>query len=452
MTAAVEELTATIDIAAERCVLGAMIQSTEAIEEALSIVDGADFSSPKHRALFEIIRDRYTRGKPVDPIALTTILGEKAGPFSSDKNPQNMLQWMDGAPYIHTLINVVPTVANVSFYAHTVAHKALRRRITQVGTRIIDMARQPEDLLDSDMLIDRIITEAETLRPSAPSDMTSISDSVRTVLALLDEPPTGLNFGFAGLDRLIGPQPGGRLVIVAGRPGQGKTVFACDIARHVAGRLKIKTLYVTLEMPTAEIAMRNISAISRVPYNHLRDRQVSSKELETVKSAAGELESWPLQIWDRPNISMGELVSAVKADSRRDGPPGLIVIDYLQLMQANSRLSNRQEQVAELSRQFKVFARQTDAVVVVLAQLNRLNEQRMDKRPQLSDLRESGSIEQDADVVTMVHRPSYYDKNDRHGEGDILVVKNRHGETGTVVVVSQLHCMRFVDPAMPVVR
>lgn len=444
-----EDIETQTDINAERCVLGSMILSSDAVRAVLGKVKPEDFYLPVHEKLYQVLVEQFSAGLAIDYVSIISALADKKSPNGRG----TFLEWVGGASYLHTLIRIVPTAVNASHYAEIVLDKAIRRRVIQAGIRIQQIGMQPSDGIGTDALLQHVNQEVGSIyRPSQSlvNGKSVLFEFMKHVKSRVK--PTGVSTGFRDLDRLLGPLAPGRVMIVAGRPGQGKTVFACDIARHIAMRLAVRTVYVTLEMTSMEITSRNLSALSGVPHSHIRDMTITDAEIDKLAFHSAQLEEAPLDYWDYSSITLPELIGVLRLSGEKDTPPGVVIIDYINLLGANSKLTQRQEQVAEISRGIKVFARDLNCFVIALTQLNRGPEQRLDKRPQLSDLRESGTLEQDADYVAMVHRPDYYDRNDRPGEGDFMIVKNRHGETGTVPVAAQLHYMRFVDLAVDAVR
>ena len=259
---------------------------------------------------------------------------------------------------------------------------------------------------------------------------------------------TGVPTGFADLDALLNGLHAGQLIVVAGRPGLGKSTAAMDFVRHAAVRHGLASAIFSLEMSKVEIVMRILAAEARVPLHVLRSGQLSDDDWTKLARRMGEISEAPLFVDDTPNMNLME----IRAKARRlqaAARPAPVVVDYLQLMTSPKRVESRQQEVADLSRGLKLLAKEIDCPVVAVSQLNRGPEQRTDKRPQLSDLRESGSIEQDADVVILLHRDDYYDKESpRAGEADFIVAKHRNGPTDTVTVAAQLHLSRFVDMAI----
>lgn len=435
---------AQIDVDAERCVLGSMILSTAAVEAVIGIVKPDDFYRPIHAELFRTLTDLYSRSEPIDAVTLASTLANTLSPAAGHAS---YLSWIGGTPFLHTLIAVVPSEASASYYARIVADAAVRRRLTQAGLRITQIGMQatglePSELVDqARMEVDRILADPKS--KSVPLK-TALARAMDTIGQDGDVP--GLRTGFRDLDELIGPMRPGMLIVIAGRPGQGKTVLAADIARHVALTQARTTLYATFEMSVEEMALRNLCAESTVRYERLRDGTLDDTDIAKLELAAERIETAPFETWDAAGVGLMDFRAECRRHLQSSRPLGLAVLDYIGLADVNPRLSSRQEQVAELSRGLKITAKELGITVVAVAQLNRNNEGRNDKRPQLSDLRESGQIEQDADIVIMVHRDDYYDTaSSRSGEVDFMVVKNRHGRTGTVAASAQLHYMRFKD-------
>ncbi|HEY6020968.1 MAG TPA: DnaB-like helicase C-terminal domain-containing protein, partial [Candidatus Paceibacterota bacterium] len=399
---------------------------------------------------FSIIKQRFTEGEQIDAISLSNALADKMAP----NGQSNFLVWIGGAPYIHTLMESIPSVANVDHYANIIADKSLRRKVQVAAIRVSDMASMPGVVGEAGLLVNRAISQFEGLQSRGRNgvSMSSVVDAYIADLQNGVASRSGLHTGFTDLDQLLGPLRPGHLMVIAGRPGQGKSVLGADIGRHVSKNMNNRVLYVTLEMSAEELSVRNISAISNVEFDKLRDGIVNADEVTRLEMASAQWESVPFTILERSRIELAEVNSELRRAETAGNPFSMVIVDYLQLLQTNSKLFNREQQVAELSREGKIIARERNVVFVLLAQLNRGPEQRNDKRPQLSDLRESGAIEQDADSVVMIHRPEYYDKNDKPGNCYLLLVKNRHGQTGTATVVSQLHYQKFVDPAIPVIR
>jgi replicative DNA helicase len=433
------------DIAAEQCVLGGMLLSKDAIADVVEILKSNDFYRPLHATIFDAILDLYGRGEPADAITVAAALAD-----SGD------LGRVGGAPYLHTLISTVPTAANASYYARIVGERAVLRRLVEAGTRIVQLGygsgsggRDVDDLVD---LAQQAVYDVTERRVS--EDFAVLADMLQPTLDEIEAVGaqggvmTGVPTGFTDLDRLLNGLHAGQLVIVAGRPGLGKSTASMDFARNAAVRHNLASAIFSLEMSKVEIVMRLLSAEARVPLHVLRSGQLSDDDWTKLARRMGEISEAPLFVDDTPSMNLMEIRAKARRLKQRHDLK-LIVVDYLQLMTSPKRTESRQQEVADLSRGLKLLAKEVECPVIAVSQLNRGPEQRTDKRPQLSDLRESGSIEQDADVVILLHRDDYYDKESpRAGEADFIVAKHRNGPTDTVTVAAQLHLSRFVDMAV----
>lgn len=430
------------DTAAEQCVLGGMLLSKDAIADVVEILRSNDFYRPSHSTVFDVILDIYGRGEPADPITVAAALTD-AGDLAR----------VGGAAYLHTLISSVPTAASSGYYARIVAERAVLRRLIDAGTRIVQLGfqggRDVDDVVDLAQQAVYDITERR-----AGEDFAVLADLLQPALDEIeavghrDGLMRGLPTGFGDLDRLLNGLQAGQLIIVAGRPGLGKSTVAMDFARHAAVRHNAAAAFFSLEMSKIEIVTRILSAEARVPLNVLRSGQLSDDDWSRLARRMGEISGAPLFVDDTPNMTLMEIRAKARRMRQRDDLK-LVVVDYLQLMSSPKRTESRQQEVADLSRGLKLLAKEIECPVIAVSQLNRGPEQRTDKRPQLSDLRESGSIEQDADIVILLHRDDYYDKESpRAGEADFIVAKHRNGPTDTITVAAQLHFSRFVDMAI----
>lgn len=434
------------DSGAEQSVLGGMLLSKDAIADCVEIVRGVDFYRPAHGIVFDAITHLYGKGEPADPITVAAYLLD-----------QGTLGRAGGAPYLHTLISAVPTAANAGYYARIVAERATLRRLIEAGTRIVQMGygaasgqgRDADDIVD---LAQQAMYEVSGRRSS--DDFATLDDLMQPALDAIEAAGShtglmrGLPTGFADLDKLLAGLQAGQLIIVAGRPGLGKSTAAMDFARHAALHHDHAAAIFSLEMSKVEIVTRVLSAEAKVPMHILRSGQLSDDDWTRLARRMGDLSSKPLFIDDTPSMTLMEIRAKARRLRQRH-ELRLVVVDYLQLMTNPKRSENRQQEIADISRGLKLLAKELEVPVVAVSQLNRGPEQRADKRPQLSDLRESGSIEQDADVVILLHRDDYYDKESpRAGEADFIVAKHRNGPTDTVTVAAQLHFSRFVDMAI----
>ena len=391
---------------AEMAVLGGMLMSKDAIGEVSQTIDVTDFYQPKHQTIYNAIIDLFSASQPVDVVLV-------ANQLLADGN----LDKVGGADYLHSLVASVPTAANAMYYAEIVHQRAILRNVIAAGTKIAQLGYSAEGSQAEDVVN---LAQSEIYEMSmgkVRQDYAAIGPVVHDALDQLDKLQQGLvnkgvPTGFRDIDDVTqGLQPG-QMVVVAGRPAMGKSTLGIDFARAAALHHNMTSVVFSLEMSKVELAQRIISA-------------------ETIlNELQGKLQNAPLFIDDSPNMSLME----IRAKCRRlkqTNDLKLVVIDYLQLMTSGKAVESRQQEVSEFSRALKLLAKELEVPVVALSQLNRGPEMRNDKKPQLSDLRESGSIEQDADVVFLVHRPDFYDKGDRPGEADIIMAKHRNGPTET---------------------
>lgn len=432
------------DLGAEQAVLGSMLLSAGAVGEASEVLSVEDFYSPRHALIFSTILGLREGGEPADAVTVTAALAQA-----------NDLVRAGGAPYVHTLIASVPMVANVGFYARAVAERAVERRLVEVGTRIAQLGqrgahpgRSLDDLVD---LAQQAVYEVNPQR--GRGDMSVLAEMLQPALDEIEsnarqDTSSGIPTGFIDLDRLLNGLTPGQLVLVAGRPGLGKSTAAVDFVRTATIKHGLASAIFSLEMSKVELIMRVLSAESRVPLHVLRSGQLSDDDWTKLARRMGEISEAPLFVDDSPNMSLQEIRAKARRLKQRHDLK-LIVVDYLQLMSSPQRSASREQEVSDLSRGLKLLAKEVECPVIAVSQLNRGPEQRQDKRPVLSDLRESGSLEQNADVVILLHRDDYYDKEHaRAGEADFIVAKHRNGPTDTVTVAAQLHLSRFVDMAI----
>ncbi|HXR41598.1 MAG TPA: replicative DNA helicase [Acidothermaceae bacterium] len=430
------------DINAEQSVLGGMLLSKDAIADVVEVLQGHDFYRPAHQTVFDIILDLYGRGEPADAITVAAEL-TKRGEIAR----------VGGAPYLHTLMSSVPTAANAGYYAKIVAEKAILRRLVEAGTRIVQLGYsgsggEVDDIVDRaqaaiyDVTERRAAEDYSILESLLQPTMDEIEASGQRGAGL-----TGVPTGFADLDALTNGLHPGQLIIIAARPAVGKSTMALDFARAASIKHSQTSVLFSLEMSKHEITMRLLSAEARIPLQAMRTGQMRDDDWVKLTRRLGEMASAPLYIDDSPNLTMMEIrAKARRLKQRHD--LRLVIVDYLQLMTSHSRVENRQQEVSQISRSLKLLAKELEVPVIALSQLNRGPEQRTDKKPQLSDLRESGAIEQDADVVILLHREDIYERESpRAGEADLIVAKHRNGPTNTIVVAFQGHYSRFVDMA-----
>jgi replicative DNA helicase len=426
-------------VAAEQAVLGAMLISKDAIADVAEVLRGGDFYRPAHTTVYEIITDLYSKGEPADTISVGTELHRRG-----------LLDRVGGAPFLHALTESVPTPGSGSYYAKIVAEKAVRRRLVEAGIRVTQLgyneASEVEDAVDRAQAEVFAITERRSGDDFLPLEglINPTLEEIESI-STRDGSLTGVPTGFSDLDEKTNGLHPGQLVVVAARPAVGKSTLALDFARSASIKHGQASVVFSLEMSRTEIVMRLLSAESRVHLQNMRSGKMKDDDWARLAQRIGEITSAPLFIDDSPHVTMMELRAKCRRLVQRHDLR-LVVVDYLQLMTPTKRLDSRQQEVSELSRALKLLAKEIGVPVVALSQLNRAAETRADKKPQLSDLRESGAIEQDADVVVLLHREDMYEpESARAGEADFIIAKQRNGPTGTVTVAFQGHYSRFVD-------
>ncbi|HUH08160.1 MAG TPA: replicative DNA helicase [Egibacteraceae bacterium] len=426
---------------AEVSVLGSMLLSKDAIAEVSEIVGPEDFYRGAHRTMFEAISDLYNGGEPVDPVTLADEL-EQRGTLDS----------VGGAVGIADLVSRVPTAANALYYARIVSDQSLRRRLIDAGTKITRLGyTAPEGA-------DEAVDSAESLiyqvaQRGRVSEFTPMKDLLTASFELLEKRHergsslTGLATGFIDFDELTAGLQPSNLVILAARPAMGKSTLATNIATHVAVELRKPAVLFSLEMSQAELVERILSAEARVDSGRLRTGRLEETDWPKLSQAMGRLAEAPLFIDDTPGINLMEIRSKCRRLKQTHGLD-LVVLDYLQLMQSHRRVENRVQEVSELSRGLKILAKELDVPVLALSQLSRKPEDRTDRRPQLADLRESGSIEQDADLVAFIYRDEvYHEDSDARGEAELILAKHRNGPLKTVRLSFLGHNSRFASMA-----
>jgi replicative DNA helicase len=430
------------DLVAEQCVLGGMLLSKDAIADVVEVLRPGDFYKPAHQTVYDTVLDLYGRGEPADPVTVAAELTRRAE-----------LARIGGAPYLHTLISSVPTAANASYYARIVRERAVLRRLVEAGTKIVQLG-YATDGGDADDLVDRAQAELYSVTERRTSeDYLPLSDIMQGTLDEIEAISSrggamvGVPTGFADLDQLTNGLHPGQMIVVAARPAVGKSTLGLDVCRSASIKHGLTSAIFSLEMSRNEITMRLLSAEARVALHHMRSGTMSDDDWTRLARTMSSVAEAPLFIDDSPNMSMMEIRAKCRRLKQRHDLR-LVVVDYLQLMSSGKRVESRQQEVAEFSRSLKLLAKELEVPVIAISQLNRGAEQRTDKRPQMSDLRESGAIEQDADMVILLHREDQYERESpRAGEADLIVAKHRNGPTATVTVAFQGHYSRFVDMA-----
>src|ERR1700761_4045171 len=403
------------DVAAEQCVLGGMLLSKDAISDVIEVIRPADHYRPAHQLVHEAILDLYARGEPADAITV-----------SNELTRRGELARSGGAPYLHTLIASVPTAANAGYYARIVRERAILRRLVEAGTRIVQFGYAGDG--DADEMVDRAQAEvyAVTDRRIA-EDYHPLSEIMPAALEEIEAIGahgggiSGVPTGFADLDALTNGLHPGQMVVVAARPAVGKSALALDCARSATIRHGLPTVVFSLEMGRNEITMRLLSAEARVPMHVMRTGQMSDDDWGRLAKRMSEVADAPLFIDDSPNMSLMEIRAKCRRLKQRNDLK-LVIIDYLQLMSTPGKVESRQQEVSAMSRSLKLLAKELEVPVIALSQLNRGPEQRQDKKPMLSDLRESGCLTGDTTVLRAdTGAPVTFDDLMRNGWEDILV-------------------------------
>ncbi len=430
------------DLGAEQGVLGSILLDNEVLHEIIPIVKVEDFYRDAHQIIYRAIRTLYDLGKPVDWIILEDQLRRT-----------EEIEKIGGADAIHQIIGSVPHSANARYYARVVREKAIARELIEASNEILRESYSntfaAEDLLAAAERRVFAIAEAEVT-----GETVDLKDVIADAMARIDLrvhaalPVNGISSGFLDLDELTGGFQGSQLIILAARPSMGKTAFALNICEHVAVEQKKGVLFVSLEMGKLELAERMICARSRVDGQKLRTgKGLNTSDMRSLGKGYEELRSGAeVMLDDTPSRNMLQITANARRLKLRKGI-GLVVIDYIQLIDSEESRDSRQEQIAKISRRLKTLARELDVPVIALSQLNRAVETREDRRPRMADLRESGAIEQDADLVLLLHRPEYYDPNDQPGIAELIVAKNRNGATGNPKFTFRKHFMRFENMA-----
>jgi replicative DNA helicase len=415
-----------------------MLLSAESLAEVVATLRADDFYTPAHSLIFDAIVSLYSAGSPVDAVTVVSALQEAGN-----------LRKIGGGEYVHDIIKDVPSAASGSYYARIVRDKATLRGVAVAAIRAFEEAHSGGE--SADQVVER--AQAAMLAVSEIRSGTEYVPVVDAVLAAVDEiqnaahpdSTKALSTGIPDLDTLVGGFYPGQMVVVAARPGVGKSTFALDVARQAAIHRGLPTLYFSLEMTQSELTKRIIAAECNVPLVGLHHGGLSDDQVATVgERAKAVVANAPLFLDDSPHLTLGE----IRAKCRRlkhDKGVALIVVDYLQLLGSSRSYETRQQEVADFSRSLKLLAKEMGATVIAVSQLNRGAESRASRTPVLSDLRDSGAIEQDADVVILLHREELHDKGSRPGEVDMIVAKNRSGPTGAIVAAARLEVGR-IDP------
>jgi replicative DNA helicase len=420
------------NLEAEQSLLAGVLIDPESMNKVVDVVASEDFYRDDHTRIFELMLDLYEKNEPIDMITVSSAAKDKG-----------ILEKIGGVTYLNTLVDLMPTSANIAQYAKMVREKALLRSLMKVSTEIIEKGYEVETNIDgyvddAEKMIFQI--SERKFKPAFFAVKDLVMENVRTIerLSQKKQTVTGLPTGFIELDKLTSGLQPSDLIIVAGRPSMGKTAFCLNIAQHAAlsdgGNAPVGIF--SMEMSKEQIVMRLLSSESEVEFSKLRTGTLSHAEWPKLAEAAGALYKAPIFIDDSPALGVLDLRARARRLKKEHGL-GLLVVDYLQLMRGRSNTGSdrREQEISEISRFLKALAKELNIPVVAISQLNRMVEQRDNKRPRLSDLRESGAIEQDADVIMFIYRDEVYNKESSFkGIAEIIIGKQRNGPTGEVQV------------------
>ncbi len=429
------------NIEAEQAVLGSIIFDNEAVTKAIEALTPDDFYKESHRRLYRAMLDLFDKSEPIDIITLTDYL---------KKN--NELEAVGGISYLSSLANSIPTSANIKYHSKIVREKALLRSLIQTATHIT--ARVYEETPDADEMVDYAeklifdIADKRTENSFASMDSV-IKDSIKMIEHLYDkkESITGASSGFKDLDELTSGFQPGDLIIIGGRPGMGKTAFALNIAQHLGVEQKEPVAIFSLEMSKEQLALRMLCSEGKVDSSRVRKGFLSKQDWPKLTSAAGRLAEAPIFIDDSSALTVLEIRAKARRLKRERRGLSLVVIDYLQLMRSRGSFERREQEISDISRSLKALAKELKVPVIALSQLNRAVEHRGDRKPTLADLRESGAIEQDADVIIFIYKDGDQNRNDSSSRNivKIDIAKQRNGPTGVVTLTFLAQSTKFVD-------
>ena len=432
------------NLEAEQSVLGAMLLSKYALQTAIETLTNESFYSDKHVKIFEALKALAAKDIPVD---ITTLI--------SELKDQNTLTEAGGVEYLTEIIDTTPTAANIEHYINIVEDKAILRNLIKEATNIVTMS------YNNDLSVNEMLDKAESrilnvVKNRKSSDVKQIPEVISEFQENLEKLASnkgkisGLPSGFYDLDNLTDGFHKNELIILAARPAMGKTALALNIATNVAVKSKKSVLIFTLEMRAEQLLSRMVSSLGQVDARKLQNGSLDTRDWQRVNEALSELGDTNIYIDDSPGVTIGDIKAKSRRISSIDDNLGLIVIDYIGLINSTGRYSgNRQQEVSEISRALKTLALELEIPIICIAQLSRTPEMREDKRPILSDLRESGSIEQDADIVTFIYREDYYNENakidDNMSISEIIVRKNRSGRIGTAKALFKKNTLSFMN-------
>ncbi len=417
------------NLEAEVSVLGAMMISPMAITNVVEQVHETDFYRDSHREIFHTITELFNHGDPVDPITVTENLALRG-----------VLERVGGKSYIHTLVSTVPAAANASHYARIVRENSVLRSLIQVGNRIAELGyERPGEVRELLDRCEKMVFEISQnqIRGEARPLKELLAEQFDRIEKLHEQGRqiTGVPTGFPDLDKMTSGFQHSNLIILAARPAMGKTALALDIAQNIALKEDIRVVIFSLEMSDNELAQRMMCTQGRVDSHRLRTGSVGTDDWAKLTEACARLERAPITIADTPGTNMLEIRALTRRLASQQAV-GLVIIDYLQLMMGDGRYENRQQEITKISRSLKIMARELKVPVLAISQLSRAVESRTPPRPQLSDLRESGAIEQDADLVLFIYRPKN-EAGHMESTAELIIAKHRNGPTGSINLVFQ---------------
>jgi replicative DNA helicase len=425
---------------AEQSILGGLMVDPYAWDQIAGVVGEDDFYKGGHRKIFAAIQDLYARSQPVDIITVSNYLNDK-----------KELDVIGGAAYLAEVMNQTPTAAHIASYGKIVHEKALLRKLIHVSSEIAEKA-YGESYEDVESFLDEVEGQIFSIGEKKQSGLVGAAELIKASIDKLTELSTrsgdvvGISSGFKDLDKMTAGFQPGEITIIAARPSMGKTAFSLNIAQHAAIREKRCVAYFSVEMAKEQMMMRMLASEARVGLSDLRAGSVNDNAWPRLIDKASKMAEANIFIDDTSGISPFEIRAKTRRLKAQHGLD-MIIIDYLQLMDLKQKVESRERAVSEISRSLKALAKELSIPVVALAQLNRGVEGRSDRRPMLSDLRESGSIEQDADVIMMLYREDYYDREnpDSKGQAEVIIAKQRNGPTGTVKLRWEAAIGRFSD-------
>jgi len=430
------------DIDAEESLLSAIFINNDNLLDVTEILVPEDFYKGAHKKIFRVILELINKEEPADLVTVANALKEK-----------DELEGIGGAAYLASISDAAPVAVNALHYAKIIRGKAALRQLINTSSKIIENCL--EDKGDFEDILD--FAESSIFKISekkSGGSFQSLGDLINLNIDHLEEQQgkdgglSGLSTGYMNLNRITSGLQGSDLIILAARPSMGKTAFALNIARNVALEERKPVAVFSLEMSNEQLSMRLLTSEARIDSNRLRTGFISQEDWQNATDAAGILNEMPIFIDDTPNITAMDIRAKARKLYQKHGELGLIIIDYLQLMKAPFRSDRRDLEIAEISRSLKALAKELNIPVMALSQLNRMLEQRGDKRPMMSDLRESGALEQDADIIAFIYRDEVYNKepdNPKKGTAEIIVAKNRNGATGTALMHFHGQYTRFEE-------